>query len=192
MKVPQILLSKLSSFSLGVFTDEEMYSRERGFCSRPLVARLCSGNALVRNYTRLRVSPPISVLNVWRKSVSNSPKHHHHAPHYLPCTHTGSHTFFILQVPKNYHCQLAHSCIGVWTVHYPNRPSLDSPNDHPPALPLLQAPPDPPECPLAIHGSALRIRRHQSDCWLSSPAFHHRHRGGRSPCRSRLRPRPNP
>ena len=92
---------------------------------------------------------------------------------------------------KNYHCQPAHSCIGVWTVHYPNRPSLDSPNDHPPSLSLLQAPPDPSECPLAIHGSALRIRPYQPDCWVSSPAFHHCHRGRRPPCRSRLRPRPH-
>lgn len=169
-----------------------MYSREREFCSRPLVTRLCSRNALVRNYTRLRISPPISVLNIWRKSVFNSPKYRHHAPHYLPRTHARSHTFFVFQVAKNYYCHPSHSCIGVWTVHYPNGPPFDSPNDHPPAFPLLQIPPDPPERPVPIHGSALRIRRYQPDCWMSGPAFYHRYRGRRPPCRRRLCPRPSP
>jgi len=56
MKVPQILLSKVNLSSWSLFTDE-IFSRERGFCTRALVTRLCSGNALVRNYTRLLVSP---------------------------------------------------------------------------------------------------------------------------------------
>jgi len=191
MKVPQILLSKVNLFSWSIFTDE-ILSRERRFCTRAVVTCLCSGNALVRNYTRLRVSPQLSVFNLWRKSVSDPPKHRYHTPHYLLRTHTRSHTFCIFQVPKNHHCHLVHSCVGIWTVHSPNRSPLDSPNDHSTALPLLQAPSNPPECPLAIHGSALRVRSHQPDCWMSSPTFHHRHRGRRQPCCSRLRPRPSP
>jgi len=165
-----------------------MYSCECWVSTGSVVARLCSRDALVRDNARILIPPRIPVLDIRRKSVSNPPKHDYHAAHYLPLIRTSPHRFLVLQIPKNYQCRPPFPRIGIWTLHDPHRTPLTPPSDHPSALPLLQAPPNPPERPIRIHGSALRFRCYQPDCWMPGAAFHHSHRGRRPPCLCRLRP----
>lgn len=146
-------------------------SRECAFGTRTLSARVYSRNPFLRDNTRLFLPKWLSLLDLWGKSISHSPKHYNHTPHHR--IRASIHK----QVPATRFCFLGSCCRFLGSLYHPSKHPGTAAALNLTSFPLLQTPTNPPKSSRQVNRTTLCVRCDIPDRWLSCQTLYDRHRG---------------